>query len=120
MSKRQELVEFKCYYFFFQGYDVIFNKFKTTIQGDFSKVLGLFFFFFFFFFFFSGKHHIQFFALNFLLQRRAKVNMATVVLASMKDVIFLSFCFISGTCLLLLAKTSKLLKLLDNMDGSRS
>ena len=71
-------------------------------------------------FFFSGKHHIQFFALNFLLQRRAKVNMATVVLASMKYVIFLSLCLISGTCLLLLAKTSKLLKLLDNMDGSRS
>ena len=101
---------------FSQGYDVIFNKFKTNIQGDFSKVLGLFFFFF----FFSGKHHIQFYALNFLLQRRAKVDMATVVLASMKDVIFLSLCLISGTCLLLLAKTSKLLKLLDNMDGSRS
>ena len=108
-------MEFKCYCFFSQGYDVIFNKFKTTIQGDFSKVLGLFFFFF-----FPGKHHIQFFALNFLLQRRAKVNMATVVLASKRDVIFLSLCLISGTCLLLLAKTSKLLKLLDNMDGSRS
>lgn len=112
MSKRQELVEFKCYCFFPQGYDVIFNKFKTTIQGDFSKVLGLFFFF--------RKAPLQFFALNFLLQRRAKVNIATVVLASMKDVIFLSLCLISGTCLLLLAKTSKLLKLLDNMDGSRS
>ena len=111
MSKRQELVVQMLLLFFFKGYDVIFNKFKTTIQGDFSKVLGLFF---------SGKHHIQFFALNFLLQRRAKVNMATVVLASMRDVIFLSFCLISGTCLLLLAKTSKLLKLLDNMDGSRS
>lgn len=112
MSKRQELVVQILLLFFSQGYDVIFNKFKTTIQGDFSKVLGLFFF--------SGKHHIQFLALNFLLQRRAKVNMATVVLASMKDVIFLSLCLISGTCLLLLAKTSKLLKLLDNMDGSRS
>lgn len=111
MSKRQELVVQMLLLFFPQGYDVIFNKFKTTIQGDFSKVLGLFF---------SGKHHIQFLALNFLLQRRAKVNMATVVLASMKDVIFLSLCLISGTCLLLLAKTSKLLKLLDNMDGSRS
>ena len=97
---------------FSQGYDVIFKKFKTTIQGDFSKVLGLFFFF--------RKAPLQFFALNFLLQRRAKVNIATVVLASMKDVIFLSLCLISGTCLLLLAKTSKLLKLLDNMDGSRS
>ena len=111
MSKRQELVVQMLLLFFSQGYDVIFNKFKTTIQGDFSKVLGLFF---------SGKHHIQFLALNFLLQRRAKVNMATVVLASMKDVIFLSLCLISGTCLLLLAKTLKLLKLLDNMDGSRS
>lgn len=113
MSKRQELVEFKCYCFFPKVMMLFLTNSKPPFKVTSQKSQA-------FFFFSSGKHHIQFFALNFLLQRRAKVNMATVVLSSMKDVIFLSLCLISGTCLLLLAKTSKLLKLLDNMDGSRS
>ena len=39
---------------------------------------------------------------------------------TVREVIFLFLPFISGTCLLLLVKISKLLKLLDNMDGSKS